>query len=219
MIYLHKILPVFLLPTGVSILLVVAGLLLRRRALCWIGVAVLWLASMPLVGDAAMRAAEGWQIRRPLFAVPAAEAIVVLSEGRIQPRGDPAISEWMPADRFYGGVDLFKAGKAPLLIFTGGWAPWQPEAKLEGDVLMGYAADLGIPRDRMVSTAKVVSTHEEARAVDNSAPLPIRPQSTYKSGNVVQTSGATSTAARRIQAGWIRMTRFNTDHGTKDLHL
>lgn len=165
MIYLHKILPFFLLPFGISLSLMVAGLALRRRALCWIGIAVLWVAGTPLVGDAAMRAAEGWQVRQPVSAMPESQAIVVLSGGRVQPPGDPTVSEWGGANRFYGGVDLYKGGRAPLLIFTGGWAPWLPNARLEGEVLINYAVDLGIPRDRMVSTARVTNTDEEARAV------------------------------------------------------
>lgn len=165
MMYLHSVLPMFVMPIGITILLVVIGVVLRRRTLCWIGVAVLWLASTSLVSNAIMRAAEGWQVRQPLAATPVGQAIVVLSEGRVQPPGDPTVSEWTDADRFFGGVALYKAGKAPLLIFTGGWSPWRPNAKPEGEVLIGYAMDLGIPRDRMLTTAKVVTTDEEAHAV------------------------------------------------------
>lgn len=41
-------------------------------------------------------------------------------------------------------------------------------------------------------TAALRSSQATLAAVDNSAPFVNRPQSTYKSGNVVQTSGATS---------------------------
>src|SRR3990172_9281541 len=41
-------------------------------------------------------------------------------------------------------------------------------------------------------TASVGSSQAPPAAVDNSAPSAIRPESTYKSGNVVQTNGATS---------------------------
>ncbi len=41
-------------------------------------------------------------------------------------------------------------------------------------------------------TASVGSSHAPTAAVDNSAPSAIRPNSTYKSGKVVQTNGATS---------------------------
>ncbi len=165
LIDLHKILLVFLLPTGLTLMLVVAGLVLRRRALCWIGVAVFWSASTSLLSNSLMRAAEGWQVRQPLSEVPAAQAIIVLSEGRIQPPGDPNVSEWVDADRFYAGVELYKANKAPLLIFTSGWNPLQPNAKPEGEVLIRFAADLGIALDHMLTTAKATNTEEESRAV------------------------------------------------------
>jgi hypothetical protein len=41
-------------------------------------------------------------------------------------------------------------------------------------------------------TASVGSSQAPTAAVDNSAPFSNRPQSTYKSGNAVQTSGATA---------------------------
>ena len=44
-------------------------------------------------------------------------------------------------------------------------------------------------------TASVGSSQAPTAAVDNSAPSAIRPESTYKSGKVVQTSGATSHAS------------------------
>ena len=46
------------------------------------------------------------------------------------------------------------------------------------------------------STASVGSSHAPTDAVDHSAPSAIRPESTYISGKVVQTNGATSRASR-----------------------
>jgi len=43
-----------------------------------------------------------------------------------------------------------------------------------------------------LSTAALRSSQARHAAVDNSAPLATRPESTYKSGKVVQTNGATS---------------------------
>ena len=45
-------------------------------------------------------------------------------------------------------------------------------------------------------TASVASSQAPTAAVDNSAPSATRPQSTYKSGKAVQTSGATSLGPR-----------------------
>src|ERR1019366_6437057 len=79
--------------------------------------------------------------------------------------GKAAVSEWTDGDRFFGGVELFKAGKSPLLVFTGGAAPWDPNAALEGDVLAGYARAMGVPGGQIVKTPRVMTTAEEAGAV------------------------------------------------------
>ena len=164
-IYLHKILPVFLLPVGITLILVMAGLLFRRRSFIWFGLAVLWLSSTPLVSDFLVRSAETWAERRLAIDAPRVDAIVVLSGGRVVAPGVAAVSEWADANRFFGGVELFKANKAPLLIFTGGWAPWEPKAKPEGELLIKYAKALGVPAKSMLTTGAVVNTAEEAEAV------------------------------------------------------
>lgn len=164
-LYLHKILPVFLLPVGITLLLVLAGLLLRRQGMIWTGVAVLWLGSTPVISHIMIRSMEGWAERSQAIGAPHADAIVVLSGGRLVAPGAAAISEWSDADRFYGGVELFQAGKAPLLVFTGGWAPWEPTAKPEGEITIEFAKALGVPANSMITTGAVANTAEEAQAV------------------------------------------------------
>lgn len=165
MTYLSKILPLFVLPIGVTLLLVGLGIVRRRRWPLVAALAVLWISSMPLVAARLARAVEEGATRIPVQDVPLADAIVVLSTGRVTAPGPEAVSEWTDADRFFGGVQLFRAGKAPLLVFTGGWSPWEPEAPLEGDVLAEYATNMGIPRDRILTTGRVFNTAEEAAAV------------------------------------------------------
>ena len=127
---------------------------------------MLWLSSTALVAHPAMRAAEGWQVRQPVQSAPRAKAIVVLSGGRVQPPGDPSATEWTEAvDRFEAGVELYKAGKAPFLVLTGGWLPWQPEATPEGEVLAADAVARGVPQEQILVTAKASTTAEEAHAV------------------------------------------------------
>ncbi len=74
------------------------------------------------------------------------------------------MSEWTDGDRFWGGIALYQAGKAPMLVFTGGGAPWQPNAKPEGEVLISYAKALGVPSKALRTTGLVVNTAEEAQA-------------------------------------------------------
>ena len=165
MIYLSKILPLFLLPVGITLILVLTGFFLRRRALIVVGVVVLWVSSTPAFGALAIRAAEGFAERGQATDAPVADAIVVLSEGRVIAPGRAGISEWDDADRYFGGVELFKAGRAPFLVFTGGASHWEPNATPEGDILARYATSMGVPDGRILKTTRVSNTEEEARAV------------------------------------------------------
>ena len=165
MIYLGKILPVIFLPIGFTMALVGAGLILRKKVLCWAGLVVLLLLSTGFVSGKLMRWVEGVGDRSVIQDVKIADAIVVLS-GMIEERKNAPLGEWSGAvDRFESGVDLFKAGRAPLLIFTGGWVPWIPKAKPEGEILAQRAVRLGVPIDKILVTGKAQNTQEEATAV------------------------------------------------------
>jgi hypothetical protein len=56
-------------------------------------------------------------------------------------------------------------------------------------------------------TAALRSSQATLAAVDNSAPLATRPESTYKSGKVVQTTGATSPALNMSPSRLMNRTR------------
>ena len=162
---MHKILPVLALPTGLLLLLLLAGLLLRLRGLIWTSLVLFWVCSTPLASDFLVRALENGAERMETSGMPTGDAIVVLSEGRVVAPGASAVSEWSDGDRFWGGVALYQAGKAPLIVFTGGWTPGQPNAKPEGEVLIGYAEAFGVPSKSLRTTGLVVNTAEEAQAV------------------------------------------------------
>ena len=145
--------------------LVGAGLILRRKVLCWTGFGLLLLLSTGFVSGKLMRWIEEVEDRSAIQNVQTADAIVVLS-GMIEERKNAPLGEWSGAvDRFEGGVDLIQAGKAPLLIFTGGWVPWIPNAKPEGEILAQRAVRLGVPKDKILVTGKAQNTQEEATAV------------------------------------------------------
>lgn len=108
---------------------------------------------------------EGAGERRKVELVKPAEAVVVLS-GMLQDRKDAPLGEWSDAvDRFDGGVELFQAGKAPLLIFTGGHVPWRPEDRPEGEILKKRAMKLKVPGEKIQVTGKAGNTEDEAGAV------------------------------------------------------
>lgn len=164
MLILNKILPLFLLPPGAFILLAVAGMLFRKRVLVWCSLALLWVLSMPLTGDALLRAVE-WPARRvPMAAVREADAIVVLG-GMTRQFRDVPLGEWSDGvDRFEGGIELYRARKAPKLIFTRGQWPWQPDWVPEGELLARRAARLGVSKSAMLLTGVAGNTAEEAKS-------------------------------------------------------
>jgi len=79
--------------------------------------------------------------------------------------GDSTYVEWGDPDRFFGGIALFKAGKAQKLIFTGGKMPWDKAKKTEGEVLKEYAMSNGVPSEKILVTKDVQNTADEAVAV------------------------------------------------------
>ena len=64
--------------------------------------------------------------------------------------GDSSYIEWVDPDRFFGGIDLFKAGKANKLVFSGGKIPLENVQKNEGEVLKIYAIKNGIARENIL---------------------------------------------------------------------
>ncbi len=164
MLLLNKLLPILVLPLGFTLLCMLAGLVYRKRLLLWYAALVLFAFSMPVVGDGLMRFVEGGTVRLPVSSVGEADAIVVLSGIIHQVEGAP-LGEWGDGvDRFEGGIDLFKAGKAPLIVFTRGQMPWQPNAIPEGELLAKRALLLGVPQSAILLTAKVGNTADEALA-------------------------------------------------------
>lgn len=164
MLILGKLLPLLVLPPGICILLAIAGLLLKRRFLLWISAGLLCVLSLPVVGDALMLSIEAPYHRIPLERVRKAEAVVVLSGMLQQIEGAPLGEFGEAADRFEGGLDLYKAGKAPLLIFTGGQMPWDTSCVPEGKLLTARARLRGVPASHIRLTAPVANTAGEALA-------------------------------------------------------
>ncbi|MEB3290260.1 MAG: YdcF family protein [Leptolyngbya sp.] len=166
MIYLHKILPILLLPTGLILGLLILGLVSRRHSPIWAALMLFWLCSTPVLSDRFMAAVEGHGQRLDPHALPNAEAIVVLSGMLTTAPGSAAVLEWGEAsDRFWGGLELYRAGKAPRLIFTGGWVPWKPDQRPEGEHLRRVAEDQGVPAAATAVTEPVSNTAAEAEAV------------------------------------------------------
>lgn len=166
MIYLHKILPTFVLPIMLVIIVILIGLIKNKKKLIYIAIGVLYILSTPIFSNNFFKIVEGSEYRKPISAMDSADAIVVLSGMlEINEVGDSTYIEWGDPDRFFGGMALFKAGKAQKLVFTGGKMPWDKAKKTEGGVLKEYAISNGIPSEKMFVTKDVENTADEAVAV------------------------------------------------------
>ena len=166
MIYLHKILPTFVLPIMLFIIVILIGLIRNKKKLIYIAIGVLYILSTPIFSNNFFKLVEGSEYRKHISAIDSADAIVVLSEMlEINEVGDSTYVEWGDPDRFFGGIALFKAGKAQKLVFTGGKMPWDKAKKTEGEVLKDYAVSNGIPSEKIFVTKDVENTADEALAV------------------------------------------------------
>ena len=169
MIYLHKILPTFVLPIMLVIIVILIGLIKNKKKLIYIAIGVLYILSTPIFSNNFFKLVEGSghnDYRKPISAIDSADAIVVLSGMlEINEVGDSTYIEWGDPDRFFGGIALFKAGKAQKLVFTGGKMPWNNAKKTEGEVLKDYAISNGIATEKIFVTKDVENTADEAVAV------------------------------------------------------
>jgi uncharacterized SAM-binding protein YcdF (DUF218 family) len=151
------------------IIVILIGLIKNKKKLIYIAIGVLYILSTPIFSNNFFKLLEGSghnDYRKPISAIDSADAIVVLSGMlEINEVGDSTYIEWGDPDRFFGGIALFKAGKAQKLVFTGGKMPWEKAKKTEGEVLKKYAILNGIPSEKVFVTKDVENTADEAVAV------------------------------------------------------
>ena len=79
MIYLHKILPTFVLPIMLVIIVILIGLIKNKKRLIYIAIGVLYIISTPICSNNFFKLVEGSEYRKPISAIDSADAIVVLS--------------------------------------------------------------------------------------------------------------------------------------------
>lgn len=171
MFIVSKIVAPFVLPLGGALAgLVLAVLLTRLRlrrtahvlfALC---VAGLWAASMPVTARTLAGVLQGIYPPVTVSASPGADAIVLLG-GAVQPPVPPRTDVELnaAADRIMHAADLYKAGKAPVIIASGGSWGLGDSAYTEAAAMREVLEKFGVPADAIVLEPKSRNTHENAR--------------------------------------------------------
>jgi uncharacterized SAM-binding protein YcdF (DUF218 family) len=110
-----------IIPIMLVIIVILTGLIKNKnkKKIIYILVAALYIISTPIFSNNFFKLVEGTEYRKPISTIDSADAIVVLSGMlEINEVGDSNYLEWGDPDRFFGGIALFKAGKAKKLVFT-----------------------------------------------------------------------------------------------------
>ena len=168
MLYFNKLLPIFVLPLGWVVALLLVALIRKKRWPVIAALAVLYISSMPLVGDRLVRSLESRYPALALDQVESTDAIVPL--GGIF--GPPVAEGFLPnvgeaGERLEAGITLWQKKKAAWLVFTGGRMPWARQAEVEGAASKRAAIARGIPAEQILVTREVGNTNDEAHAVDS----------------------------------------------------
>lgn len=166
-IFLSKFLPNFVYPLGLVFILIVLALILRH----WkrLQTAALLLAFV-LVLIAGNRWVSFWLARSlewrylPLNPVPQAEVIVVLgggTESEQYPR--PMVEVNSAGDRVLYAAKLYKEGKAPYLLLSGGNITWYDGRTMTpAGEMANLLAMMDIPQSAMWLQPKSQNTYEDA---------------------------------------------------------
>jgi uncharacterized SAM-binding protein YcdF (DUF218 family) len=161
---LRKLIEALLVPIGLSELLMIVGIVFRRRWIAVCGVVTLYLFSTPMVGRLLMQPLEGVYGPKDVAASPGADAIVVLSGGVVRGITAPGVQWGGSANRYFAGFDLAVAGKAKFIVFSGAAAD-DSDGPSQGAILRRAAIAHGIPPERVILVGSALTTEDEARAV------------------------------------------------------
>lgn len=166
-VYASKILPIFLDPFVLALLLL-AGAVALRRVRLGLSIAALILivafSSYP-VSDWLVGSLETQNPDPGIAPLPAAQAIVVLGGSAHGPSGRHAASRILnPSDRLLVALRLYHSGKAPLVLCSGGNLPLlsQPGELPEAEVMRGLLEEWGVPTGAILTEGGSLNTRENA---------------------------------------------------------
>jgi uncharacterized SAM-binding protein YcdF (DUF218 family) len=169
-VYLSKILPLFVMPVGLVLVLSLLALLfllkkMRKTAagLLMAAVAVLWAASTPIVAHKLYAGLEARYPPRTLESIPGGDCIVVLGGSLgapLSPRIDVEFNEAI--DRVYKTAKLFNAGKGRIVIVTAGNQPWSESRWAEAELIRDLLVEWGVPNDSIMLEGSSRNTRENA---------------------------------------------------------
>ncbi len=167
LIYLNKFIPILVSPIFIVTFLAILNIIFMRRWIAVLTVAILLIASSPILGAKSRAYLEKDYSYVPVSEVEKVDAVVVLS-GMIMTLQDDNGKIFYELngsiDRFEAGLAFMKVGKAENIIFTRGHLPWS-KGLPEGELLREFAIDRGISPKQILLTGNAQNTDQEAQAV------------------------------------------------------
>jgi len=166
-IFLSKLLPLFVYPLGLAFLLLLLAVLSsanRKLSMAYIilALAILWLSSTTGVSNLMARSLE-WRYKPP-EEIPTGEAIVLLGGGTepaIYPR--PGVEINGAGDRVLYAAQLYKDGKAPIILLSGGEITWLNDGSATpAEDMAKILSSIGVPSEAMIIEDRSRNTYENA---------------------------------------------------------
>lgn len=153
-----------------GLLAIIAGLTGFRRLALALGVLSLvwlWAWSLPVTSYAIRGYLENQNPPVPVEALPSAEAVVVLGGGTSPLQFGQAYPNLGPAsDREWHGVRLYEAGKAPLIVLSGGHDP-DYSASSSAEAMRRFMVALGVPDSALLLEPQSRNTTQNAHYTAN----------------------------------------------------
>ncbi|MBM3137247.1 MAG: YdcF family protein [Chloroflexi bacterium] len=166
-IFLSKLLPLFVYPLGLTVILLVAAILTgsnrkTSRVLIIAAVALLWLSSTSGVSNLLARSLE-WRYLPP-DEIPAADVIVLLgggTESAAYPRSTVEINS--AGDRVLYAAQVFFEGKSPVILLSGGEIAWLNNGtSTPAQDMASLLIQMGVPESALILENESQNTYENA---------------------------------------------------------
>ncbi len=166
-LFLSKLLPLFLYPLGLACVLMVVALVMSWKRPRWVAIPVglalivLLLASNAWVTNWVVQSLESQHI--PTTELPNVDAIVLLggaTQSAFSPRPAPDLTE--AGDRILYAAQLYREGKAPVIIASGGRVAWRGGGSPESQDMAILLEMMGVPASAILQDPISLNTYQNA---------------------------------------------------------
>ena len=152
LLFLSKLLPLFVLPLGLAIVFAVVALLFARRspvARVFVGLSilVLWIGSAPISAHWLGAGLESAYPATPIDQMPEADVAIILGGS---------------VERIVEGWQLYRAGKVTTIVVSGGDIPWVIGPEADAAQMRRLLMEIGVPDDAIVAETESRKTRENA---------------------------------------------------------